>query len=316
MKITKKLTIVSLMFLAAGCAHHERQTARYDENMNSRHYGAMPSESSSSVSSSTAASANAPGGLPSSSTTPATSLQTSQSVPSSSAIGPEGGLSDSDRQLISKVQRAMNNDTSLISLSSGIQITAQNGTVILSGTVPTEQDKQRLEMAAKSAPDVVSVNNQIQVSSQSTPAPTESSSVTPSGTGQSQPLTPTSQSTSSRIYTESQRTSPLPTTESAKSSTDLDSFSQRIQGISESDRDLAKQLGQQLKADSSMATMMSDVKIDISDGKATLRGHVSSDDEKSTIEDAVKQVSGVTSVDNQIQVNSALNQGGTQPKQD
>jgi len=65
-----------------------------------------------------------------------------------------------------------------------------------------------------------------------------------------------------------------------------------------------------------MATMMSDVKIDISDGKATLRGHVSSDDEKSRIEDAVKQVSGVTSVDNQIQVNSALNQSGTQPKQD
>ena len=311
MKITKKLTIVSLLFLAAGCAHHERQTARYDENMNSRHYGAMPSEGSVST-------ANAPGSpsASTSSTTPSTSLQTSESVPSNTAIGPEGGLSDSDRQLISKVQRAMNNDTSLIPLSSSIEITAQNGTVTLSGTVPTEQDKQRMEMAAKSAPDVVSVNNQIQVSSQSTLAPTESSSVTPSSTGQNQPLSPTSQSTSSRIYTESQRTSPLPATDSSATSTELDSFSQKIQGISESDRDLAKQLGQQLKADSSMATMMSDVKIDISDGKATLRGHVSSDDDKSKIEDAVKQVSGVTSVDNQIQVNSALNQGGAQPKQD
>jgi osmotically-inducible protein OsmY len=302
MNITQKSTLVSLLLLAAGCAHHERQTARYDENLNSRHYGAMPANSGSSATSSTTETTAAP--------------SSSATIPSTSAVGDQGVLTEADGQLISKVQQAMNKDASLVPLTSSIQITAQNGTVTLSGTVPTEQDKQRLEMAAKSAPEVVSVNNQIQVSSQSTPAPTESSSVNPSGTGQNQPLSPTSQSTSSRIYTESQRTSPLPATDSSASTSDADSFSQKIQGISESDRDLAKQLGQQLKADSSMATMMSDVKIDLSDGKATLRGHVSSEDEKSKIEDAVKQVSGVNSVDNQIQVNSALNQGGTQPKQD
>ena len=309
MNITQKLTIVSLLLLAAGCAHRERQTARYDENLNSRHYAAVPANSGSSATSS-ATDSTAPSSA--SQATPATSAQTSQNPPSNTATGEQNGLSESDRQLVSKVQRTMNNDTSLVPLASNIQITAQNGTVTLSGTVPTEQDKQKLEMAAKSAPDVVSVNNQIQVSSQSAPAPSESSSVTPSSTGQNQPLSPTSQSTSSRIYTESQRTSPLPTTDSSQP----DSFSQKIQGITQSDRELVNQISQQLKADSSMPGMMENVRIDISDGKATLRGHVSSQDEKSKIEDAVKQVSGVNSVDNQIQVNSALNQNGAQPKTD
>jgi len=303
MNITQKLTIISLLSLAAGCAHHERQTARYDENLNSRHYGTLPANSGSSVTSRAAE------------TAPSTFTaipSTSQNITANTAIGDQTGLSEADQQLISKVQRTMNNDTSLVPLASNIQITAKNGSVTLSGTVPTDQDKQRLEMAAKSTPEVVSVNNQIQVSSQSSPAPQESSSVTPSSTGQNQPLTPTSQSTSSRIYTESQRTNPLPTADSPQA----DSFSQKIQGITQSDQDLANQVSQQLKADNSMPSMMENVRIDISDGKATLRGHVSSEDEKSKVEDAVKQVSGVTSVDNQIQVNSALNQGGTQPKQD
>ena len=296
MNITQKLTIVSLLLLAAGCAHNERQTARYDQNLNPQHYGAVPANSGSSATATTAA--------------PATSEAT-PSTTANTAIGEQGGLSEADQQLISKVQRNMNKDTGLVPLAANIQIAAKNGIVTLSGTVPTDQDKERLEMAAKSTPDVVSVNNQLQVSSQSAPAPTESSSVPPSSTGQNEPLSPTSQSTSSRIYTESQRTSPLPATDSSQA----DSFSQKIQGITQGDQDLASQVSQQLKADTSMPGMMENVRIDISDGKATLRGHVSSEDEKSKVEDAVKQVSGVTSVDNQIQVNSALNQGGTQPKQ-
>ena len=305
MNITQRLTIISLLSLAAGCVHHERQTARYDENLNSRHYGTLRANSGSSVTSSATQTTPAP-------STSTAIPSTPQNIPANTAIGEQSGLSEADQQLISKVQRTMNNDTSLVPLASNIQITAKNGSVTLSGTVPTDQDKQRLEMAAKSTPEVVSVNNQIQVSSQSSPGRPESSSVTPSSTGQNQPLTPTSQSTTSRIYTESQRTSPLPTTDSPQA----DSFSQKIQGITQRDQDLANQVSQQLKADNSMPGMMENVRIDISDGKATLRGHVSSEDEKSKVEDAVKQVSGVTSVDNQIQVNSALNQGGTQPKQD
>jgi osmotically-inducible protein OsmY len=276
MNITQKSSIVILLLVAAGCSHQERQ-ARYDENTSSPRYGAFPSTSGGSAT----------------------------AIPST-----VGQLSEADRNLIGNVQHEMNKDSSLVPLTSSIQITAQDGTVTLSGNVPSEQDKQRAEAAAKSASNVVSVNNQLQVSGQPV-LPSDQSSVTPSSTGQSQPLSPTSQQTSARIYTEAQKDSSL----SPTGVTEPDSFSQNIQGLSESDRPLAQQIGQELNAEPSTAGLVSNLKIEVSDGKATLRGNVNSEDEKTQVESAIKKVSGVTSVDNQLQVGAA-SQSETTPKQD
>jgi osmotically-inducible protein OsmY len=124
-------------------------------------------------------------------------------------------------------------------------------------------------------------------------------------------LSPTSQQTSARIYTEAQKDSSL----SPTGVTEPDSFSQNIQGLSESDRPLAQQIGQELNAEPSTAGLVSNLKIEVSDGKATLRGNVNSEDEKTQVESAIKKVSGVTSVDNQLQVGAA-SQSETTPKQD
>src|SRR5206468_1074597 len=124
--------------------------------------------------------------------------------------------------------------------------------------VPTEQDKQKIEAAAKNAGTSVNINNQLQVSNQSSsPTAGDQSSVTPSSTGQSQSgLSLTSDQNSSRIYAKGQTdasaaqsaaSSVASSAQSAASdasqstASGLDSFSKNIKGRSESDRAVAKQ---------------------------------------------------------------------------
>ena len=316
MKITTQVSVLIGLVLAAGCARHERE-AQYQPNYSAPTYG--------SAGSSTYTGTQSPQDQQNQSY-----QQQNQSYQQPGTTS--GGVSQSDQHLISRVQRAINNDSSLVPLSSSVQITAQAGTVTLSGSVPTEQDKQKIEAAARSAGSGININNQLQVSNQSaSPTAGDQSSVTPSSTGQSQSgLSPTSDQKSSRIYAQGQidaaaaqnaTSSVSPSAQSAASdisqsaSSDLDKFSQNIKGANESDRSLAKQMRQDLKNDSSISGMMENVKIDISDGKATLTGNVNSEDEKSKLESAVTKVSGVTSVDNQLKVgSSSSSESATTPK--
>src|SRR6266576_5279141 len=136
MKISSNLTIVASILLVAGCGHQERQ--------------AKFSESYPNYASSTTSAGNAAG--------------TSQ-FQGTSEFQTRGG---SDQTLVTQVQNSLNKDTSLATIAPRIEVTAQNGTVTLSGSVPSDQDKQRIEAAVKSTAGVVSVNNQLQVSLQPT----------------------------------------------------------------------------------------------------------------------------------------------------
>jgi osmotically-inducible protein OsmY len=100
-----------------------------------------------------------------------------------------------DRTLIQQVQLAIRNDTALVSVAPMIQISAQGGTVTLNGNVQNENQKQAVERAAKGTTGVVTVNHQLQVSSDAN----QSSQIQPgtSQTGGSQ----------SRLYQNSSRQS-------------------------------------------------------------------------------------------------------------
>jgi len=336
MKITTQASVLVGLVLAAGCSDHERQ-ARYDQNYSTPAYG-QGSSSGATYSGGNTQSAQDQQNQSSQqqnqnqqSFQQQNQSQQNQQAGTTATTSTSGGLSQSDQQLISQVQQAINNDSSLLPLSSSVQITAQGGTVTLSGSVPTEQDKQKIEAAAKNAGTSVNINNQLQVSNQSSsPTAGDQSSVPPSSTGQSQSgLSLTSDQNSSRIYAKGQTdasaaqsaaSSVASSAQSAASdasqstASGLDSFSKNIKGRSESDRAVAKQMSQELKADSSTAGMMENVKIEISDGKATLSGNVNSEDEKSKIESAVKKVSGITSVDDQLKVGSSSSESATTPK--
>jgi hypothetical protein len=81
-------------------------------------------------------------------------------------------------------------------------------------------------------------------------------------------------------------------------------LSANIQASSDSDRTLGRQILREVRTDSSLSGMMSGVKFAIDNGKVTLTGSVRSEEQKKNIETSVKKVTGVSSVENQLQVSA------------
>ena len=345
MKIAHKLTIVSSLLLIAGCSSWRDRHAQNDNyRYSSANYGAYGNAGSSSTSGSTASS----GSFESSSRSfqPETSSGTSTQT---------GTQSSGDTTTVSQVQQQLRQDASLAPLVPGLQITAQNGTLTINGTVSSEQEKQKIETIAKSAAGVASVNNQLQVSNQSQlnqPGTTENKSAiggtsdqsttsqssgnqssqetSPASSPQSSTFTPQS-STADRSSAEqaalgqaSQATTDTGTLQNQELSATSDrTDSNRVYGTNQgfptftattdADRTLGQQVVQQLKTDPTMADTLAKIKFTIENGKVILRGTVKSEDQKKKIESAVQQVTGVSSVDDQIQVGASGAETGANP---
>jgi osmotically-inducible protein OsmY len=325
MKMAKNLFCVSsLVLLAVGCARHDRfsDTAYYSPS-----YGA--------------------GGATSSSATTTTEFSTAQ--PSAQSTATSTASASTDQALSTQVQQCLKNDPATSTIAPQIQVSAQGGAVTLSGTVTSEQEKQRVETMVKSTSGVVNVNNQLQVALQptsdrpdqggrlyresktdaaakadasetasalaaqaraetnrfesaatpatpATPATASTNQLTPTVTGESKDLTPTSQRTDApnRIYGTNQ-------TATAGAG---DTFAANIQATSEADRSIGQQVIQQLRTDTSLAATLPTIKLAVDSGKITITGTVKNDDEKQKIETAVKGVTGVTTVENQLQVST------------
>ena len=386
MKIAKELVVVSSLLVVSGCSSWHEKHARYEQNQQySSAYGTAGSSAQGST------------------TTGGTSFQPNSTQSTSPGTFAQTTGQGSESAVISQVQQQLTQDPALSPLVPNIQISFQNGTVTLTGNVPSEQEKQKIESIVKSTSGVVAVNNQLQVSAQSqlnqpgtsenktaaggtldqsttasssqsfapsassntnnqsstsgqtgteqssvTPSDqssslsstaqsstnnesstagqtgTEQSSVTPadqssslsstnqSSANSSQELSPTSQSDKSRIYSGNQPSSSSSTNETA-GQTGTETLSVNVQGTSESDKTIAQQLTQELRADTSLAALLPGIRINIDNGKATLTGNVKSEDQKKQIESAVQRVSGIANVDDQLQVSTSSNGAGANP---
>jgi osmotically-inducible protein OsmY len=76
------------------------------------------------------------------------------------------------------------------------------------------------------------------------------------------------------------------------------------QSENEADRTITQNIRKAITADDSLSTNAKNVKIITNDGTVTLRGPVKSEKEKADIEEKAKQVAGVKSVDNQLEIAS------------
>ena len=76
------------------------------------------------------------------------------------------------------------------------------------------------------------------------------------------------------------------------------------QSENELDRTITQNIRRAVTADGSLSTNAKNVKIITNNGMVTLRGPVKSEKEKAEIEAKAKQVAGVKSVDNQLEVAS------------
>ena len=76
------------------------------------------------------------------------------------------------------------------------------------------------------------------------------------------------------------------------------------QSENEADRTIPQNIRRAVTADDSLSTNAKNVKIITNNGTVTLRGPVKSEKEKADIEAKAKQVAGVKSVDNQLEIAS------------
>jgi hyperosmotically inducible protein len=103
-------------------------------------------------------------------------------------------------------------------------------------------------------------------------------------------LSATSESKNNRLYSDSSSAS--------------GSLSANIQASSDTDRTLGRQILREVRTDTSLSSAMTGVKFAIDNGKVTLKGNVRSEEQKKNIEASVKKVTGVSSVDNQLEVSA------------
>lgn len=70
-----------------------------------------------------------------------------------------------DRELIATIRKSLMADESLSTAAENVTIVSENGNVTLRGRVETTDEKSRIESAARQAPGVRQIDNQIEVAS-------------------------------------------------------------------------------------------------------------------------------------------------------
>lgn len=193
MKIIPALTITSALLLAAGCAHEERHAD----------YGTTEGQTSTSYNSQSTYYGGQTG---------TTQNDNDRNTSSGASVGAAGtysanGGSDSDNTIVTQVRQSLEQDPEIAAIVPSIQITAQNGTIVLSGNCQSDEQKRQIEALVQKSTGVVTVNNQLTVNASGGTSNTENSNRTNPNTGNattgnSQQLNPTGNTSgnSQRLY--------------------------------------------------------------------------------------------------------------------
>ena len=175
---------------------------------------------------------------------------------------------NADAALATAVRQAFGRYSNLSAIAPNIQVSAQNGTVTLTGNVPTEQDRNFIENVVRSTPGVVGINDELQV-----PAP---------------PV----------------MTQPTGRTDQGYNTGTGDIFNLHVQGLNPTDRTVAQNILQGLQTDQALNSLLPKVDINVANGRVILQGMVQNQQQKNTIASAVERAAGAGNVDNRLQVQS------------
>ncbi|HVV70797.1 MAG TPA: BON domain-containing protein [Verrucomicrobiae bacterium] len=182
-------------------------------------------------------------------------------------VSSAGGLDDT---VALRVQQKLQG-SEIAGLAPNINVSSRSGTVTLTGFVPTQQERQLAETLARSTAGVLDVENDLQVVG----APTGRTAPYP---GTSFPPSP-------------------PNSEAAG-----ELFNLHVQGLNETDRALAQRVLDGLRTNSALMAIFPSVDIEITGGRVVLQGQVQTEQQRQTIESAVRQAAGVNAVEDRLQV--------------
>ena len=169
----------------------------------------------------------------------------------------------SDRVLENRVRQALRDDPVAREFASNISVSAENGTVRLSGGLPSSADRLLAERIARNTPGVRAVDDDIRA-----------------------PLAATG------------RVVPEP-----RYSDDSDEmFSLHVDDLSETDRTLAQRVLNGLRTDVSPPATLPVVNIHVDDGKVILRGTVLDNEQRNRIVSSVRRAAGANNVIDELRV--------------
>jgi osmotically-inducible protein OsmY len=174
----------------------------------------------------------------------------------------------SDQELTSAVQREFQRYGDLNRIASNIGVAAHNGTITLTGDVPTQRDKQMIEAMVRNTVGVVEVNNLLLVTDP------QIGSIQPT----SRPGEP------ARVYARS-----------------LDNVHLHVQGLSDADRRLGQQILAGLQADTAAVSPDRQIDISVHQGRVSLRGTVANEFERQNLAAAVRRAAGME-IQNELQI--------------
>jgi osmotically-inducible protein OsmY len=193
-----------------------------------------------------------------------------------SANGRYYGQVDLDRSLEQSVRTQLNQYGQLAADAGNVQVSAQNGTVTLSGPVPSEQDRQMIDALARNTSGVTSVIDQMQA-----------------------PLTPTgAPGQPPRVYV-------VPPVEvrTPMATQPLNSASGiRVQPGTADDRFTADRIADTLRSAPLPMSATDSVTATVRGPVVYVQGTVASDDERQAIRSAIEHTTGVSAVYDQLQV--------------
>jgi osmotically-inducible protein OsmY len=314
MKIRDLLILASPVLLAAGCAYNER-TSRYGE---------VPVYGDEVVST--------PDYTP---TTPAAPVYSTTRV--SQGSGATGLMTDSDRELVTSVRHQFDRYGDLSGLAPNIQVTALNGTVTLTGSVPNERDRQMVEAMVRNTAGVVGLHNQLTIADPRTPTASQADRALEYQVRQSLNNQPTLVTASRNVRITARNgtvtlSGTVPAAEDRQliesitrntagvatvideiqiafqptgrpgdvnrvySASTGDIFNLHVQGLTDNDRVLAQRILEGLRTDPSLNSFLPSVDINVSESKVTLQGTVQSEQQRQMIVSAIRRAAGSDNV--------------------
>jgi osmotically-inducible protein OsmY len=261
MRTLNAFTVISSLVLAAGCSTYPDHPTTYNST---------PAYSGQVVSSPAYTTYT---------TNYSTPYYTDSTVSQGSAAVSTQTYYESDSALINSVRQQLNRNSDLAAAASNVQISAANGTVSLTGTVPTERDRQLIDNVVRNIAGVASVHDQMHVSLYATGRADQNN----------------------RIYTERQESVPAGAVLAATG----DMFSLHVQDLNPEDRTLGQRVLEGLRADTVVAAIIPKVGIHVQNGRIILRGTVQNDQQRQAIVAAVQRASGTGNVQDELRVGSA-----------
>ncbi len=184
-------------------------------------------------------------------------------------VGPNARTA-ADQTLETSLRAGVNRYGDLANANPDLRFYADNGAVTITGPVRNDRERQMIDTLARNTPGVVSVNDQMQV------------------------MYPPTGSATPRVYVPPAPVSPSPVITPPPPGP-------RFEAVTLADQTLANRIENQLYRNAVPVDWLRNVTIRVSNGAAYVQGFVGTQAEREAIDRAVQDVSGVTTVYDQLQ---------------